>query len=59
MTEKTVTLDLDLWEAIKRLLRYSFTDIAYRYEHLTTGPNGEQSCITREQFERLKVLLGQ
>jgi hypothetical protein len=46
----------ELLRAIGRLLNYSFRDIAWDYDQLTAGPDGEQACITREQFAELAWL---
>ena len=49
-------LDRATVAAVKRILRSSFKDIAFRYENLTSE---EQTQITPEQFKQVVAWLGE
>lgn len=49
-TNKYTVMTMNIADAIKRLLRYSFEDTRGVYETLTQS---ERDCITREEYDEL------
>jgi hypothetical protein len=52
-TEKKLYLIISVFPSIIKLLKYSFESINFKYEYLTPK---EKECVSREDFEKIKLL---